>query len=279
MPLFDAHNHLQDLFTGDEHRDLETDLASAGIAGAAVNGTGEGDWGHVSRVSLRLPWVSPQFGVHPWHVGNRSPRWREALVEKLAGGAGVGEIGLDRWILERARPDDPRLRGLRRAPMEEQVEVFMEQWSLAVDLGRPVSVHCLDAWGDLAPLLLTAKAPARGFLLHAFSGPESQIGPLADRGAYFSFNGAFLADPASARAQAFRRMPIDRILVETDAPAFPMPESLRRYRLPEGPAGQARNHPSNLQVGYEGLSAILGIALPDLTDQVAKTFRALFGTR
>ena len=277
MRLFDAHNHFHQLGPGKEQTEAAEVLGELQLAGAAVNGTCEGDWQQV--MDLKFPWAMPQLGLHPWHVGNRSDRWRERLLEQLSRGAGVGEVGLDRWILDRARPDDPRLQGLRRAPLQEQREVFLDQWAIATHLKRPVSVHCLDAWNDLVPLLLSETAPVPGFLLHAYSGPAAAIEPLARKGAYFSFNGAFALDLASARAQAFRTIPRDRLLVETDAPSFPLAPSLRRFSLPDDSSGGARNHPANLQVAYEALSGLLAMPLDALTAQVEANFRRLFGTR
>jgi isoleucyl-tRNA synthetase len=69
---------------------------------------------------------------------------------------------IDRWILERARPDDPRLAGLRRASLAEQDEAFRWQLALAAEQGRPASVHCLEAWGALSAALAETPRPPAG---------------------------------------------------------------------------------------------------------------------
>jgi TatD DNase family protein len=292
--LFDAHNHLQDAFLETHLSSVFTHLDRVGLKGCVVNGTCETDWPEVarlcaeSRTGSRAFKLFPSFGLHPWNVGNRSPAWKENLLIHLNAtpGSGVGEIGLDRWILDRARTDDPRLKGLRRAPLDEQIEVFRAQLILASERNFPTSIHCLDAFGALIDVLRSTPLPPRGFLLHAYSGSEELAVSLAKLGAFFSFNGAFL-DPRKERLHAlYRILPIERLLVETDAPAMPPSETTPflndisappHFSLPPSADGQRVNHPANIARAYAGLAALRGIDLPALSAQVAKNFTALFG--
>ncbi|MFT3869278.1 MAG: TatD family hydrolase [Nibricoccus sp.] len=281
MPLayYDAHNHLQDEWLAPHFEKIAGQLNALGLRSAVVNGTCESDWGRVSELSRQYPWIAPSFGLHPWDVGNRSPTWIEKLTTVLAEHprAGIGEIGLDRWILDRAKPDDPRLAGLRRAPLEEQIEVFRAQLELSASANRPATVHCLEAWGALNDVLRTAALPACGFLLHAYSGPAEMIRGLADRGAYFSFNGSFLDDRHARHRETFKHVPRDRLLVETDAPAMPLPQPWRTYKLPPAPGGQTINHPGNIEAAYAGLAGLLGVTVEELATTVAANFQRLFG--
>jgi len=232
----------------------------------------------VSALATRFAWVIPSYGVHPWDCGNRPADWLDRLEARLAAEprAHVGEIGLDRWILDRAKPDDPRLAGLRRAPLDEQTEVFTAQLALAAQDNRAASIHCIDAWGALLETLRTAPLPARGLLLHAYAGPEEMIGPFADLGAYFSFNGSYL-DPKRARLrETFRAVPPDRLLIETDAPAMPLPAAAEKFSLPPSPTGTRMNHPANLAAVYRGLAAFLGQPLESLVMRVEANFQRLF---
>ncbi len=277
--LFDAHNHLQHESLQPHLDRIAADCAAAGIAGAVVNGTCEDDWPLVTALAARWPWVRPSYGLHPWDAGNASPRWRETLLRTLDADprAAVGEIGLDRWILERARPDDPRLLGLRRAPLEEQKESFLWQLALAAARNRPVTIHCLDAWGALAIALRQAPRPPRGFLLHAYGGSAELAREFADLGAFFSFNGAFLRAGQHARRAVFATLPLDRLLVETDAPAMPVPRTRRTHTLPDLADGTAVTHPANLVAAYHGLAEILHLPPAKLAGQVAANFQRWFG--
>lgn len=278
LPLYDAHNHFQDEWLVPHRTAVARDLAAIGLQRAVVNGTSESDWSSVADLSKEFSWVLPSFGLHPWAAGNRTAGWQSALKAQLAAfpHAAVGEIGLDRWILERAKPDDPRLAGLRRAPLDEQVEVFTWQLELAAAEERPASIHCLDAFGALFDVLRRARLPSRGFLLHAYSGPAEMVRPFADLGAYFSFNGSFLHSRHVARREIFRSVPGDRLLVETDAPAMRLPAGWEACAPLSAPEGSLANHPANLAATYAALARDRHLALEAFTAQVAGNFVRLF---
>lgn len=277
--LFDAHNHLQDAWLAPHRSAVLHDLTQIPLGAAVVNGTAPNDWPEVEALAREHSWVRPSYGLHPWNVGNAPPEWREQLVAYFDSDerAAVGEIGLDRWILDRARPDDPRLAGLRRASLEEQLEAFYWQLGLAAEWNRPATIHCLDAWGALADALRNTELPSRGFLLHAYGGSAELARQLSARGAYFSFNGYFLGERQAAKREVFKTIPLDRLLVETDAPAMPLPAGRERFRLPGMADGNAINHPANVGVVYDGLAGALGIPLAELEAQVEENFRRLFG--
>lgn len=279
--LFDAHNHLQDDWLKPHLEQIAADLVSAGVAGAVVNGTCETDWPVVGALAARFSWVRPSFGVHPWDAGNASSGWRDTLRRTLDAHpqAAMGEIGLDRWILDRARPDDPRLAGLRRAPLEEQEEIFTWQLRLAAERNLPVSIHCLDAWGPLLDVLRRTPRPARGFLLHAYGGSAELAREFAALGAYFSFNGSFLAPRQAARRAVFATLPRDRLLIETDAPAMPLPATLVSHSLPPLPDGTCINHPANIVAVHLGLARLLAVAPDALAAELAANFHRWFEAR
>ena len=289
MPsFFDAHNHLQDAWLVPSRARVWGDLARVPLRCAVVNGTEEKDWPEVARLGAGCRAAAERdplhftliasYGLHPWHVGNRTPQWRERLRSHLEADphAGVGEIGLDRWMLDRAGPDDSRLAGLRRAPMAEQLEAFTWQFALATSLNRPATVHCLDAWGTLAGALRETPAPTRGFLLHAYGGSAALAREFAAHGAYFSFNGSFLGERQNAKREAFKLLPADRLLVETDAPAMPLPASRRTHELPDTADEKTVNHPANIGAAYSGLAEIRGVSVDALAAQVERNFAALF---
>lgn len=283
MNLFDAHNHYHDAWLAPHRERVFADLASVGLGRAVVNGTCESDWAEVAALCAQLSSLNlqllPSYGLHPWDAGNRTPDWQRKLVAALEAdpGAAVGEIGLDRWILDRARPDDPRLAGLRRAPLAEQLEVFHWQLELAAARNLPASIHCLDAFGPLLDALRHAKLPARGFLLHAYSGSAELAKSFADLGAFFSFNGAFLEPRKQRLRDLYAGLSADRLLVETDAPAMRLPAPLERFAPLATPDGSLANHPANLAATYAALADLRGVPVELLVGQVEQNFYRLFG--
>lgn len=279
MRLFDAHNHLQDAWLTPYRAQVFADLKRTPLQGAVVNGTAESDWANVAALGQAHAWVRPSYGLHPWNVGNASANWRAALVSFLerTPEVAVGEIGLDRWILDRAKPDDPRLVGLRRASLDEQLDAFRWQLDWAAEHNRAVTIHCLDAWGALHDVLRTGRLPHRGFLLHAYGGSAELAREFAALGAYFSFNGYFLGERQNAKRETFATLPLDRLLVETDAPAMPLPADKRAFALPGLADGNPVNHPANIGAVYEGLAAVRRMPVDALATQVEQNFHRLFG--
>ena len=277
--LFDAHNHLQDAWFAEHRSQIFSDLRSVGVERCVVNGTSEHDWADVAKLAASSPLVIPSFGLHPWDVGNSTPAWQEKLRQQIDSvpHALIGEIGLDRWMIDRARIDDPRLVGLCRASLPEQIAAFRWQLSFAAERDLAASIHCLEAFGALHDVLSTTARPHRGFLLHAYSGSAEMAAAFAKLGAYFSFNGAFLEPRKQRQREVFATIAADRLLVETDAPAMCLPTDRAQFTLPMSADGQPVNHPANLRAAYAGLAEIRGVAFEELATQVAENFTRLFG--
>jgi TatD DNase family protein len=263
VELYDAHNHLQDDWLQPYAANCFQALGEIGLKRAVVNGTTESDWGLVAALAKSYPWVLPSYGLHPWFIAQRTDSWESRLQQQLNAGGYVGEIGLDRW----KRPFD----------WTDQQQVFRQQLRIATQRDLPVTIHCLQAWGALLDILREEPLSRSGFLLHAYGGPREMVKEFSRLGAYFSFSGYFLHERKQERREVFRMIPPDRLLVETDAPAMPLPRGKEIYPLPPAPEGQPINHPANLGVVYEGLAEIRGMKIEDLAQLVAGNFGRLFG--
>jgi TatD DNase family protein len=133
-------------------------------------------------------------------------------------------------------------------------------------------------------LLRAGPRPARGFLLHSYGGPAEMVAPLAKLGAYFSFPGYFLHERKARQRETFRHVPLDRLLIETDAPDQLPPEARNGecgtrsefHPLTDPSTGKPINHPANLAWVYEGLAEFLGEAPETLAARVEENFRRLF---
>ena len=147
---------------------------------------------------------------------------------------------------------------------------------MAAERNLPVTIHCLDAWGPLLQALRKSPRPERGFLLHAYGGSAELARDFSALGAYFSFNGYFLGERQAAKRAVFAGLPMDRLLVETDAPAMPPPSFSRPYSLPGLADGNSVNHPANIGAVYAGLATLRHLPLDTLAMQIAENFRRLF---
>ena len=313
MRLFDAHNHLQDDRFAGRQDELVATAVRAGVERMLVNGTCQADWPLVADLHRQHSQVLPSFGCHPWYLGNRTPRWREELIRwlDLTPDAVIGEIGLDRWMLEnpeRWRQQISRRAAIRAAAVSsrsealgfsetlgvesaaaarmaarqppsltEQENAFLWQLALATERNLPVSLHCLQAFGRLHELLSKHPRPARGFLLHSYGGPVELVAPFAQLGAYFGFPGYFAHERKARQRETFRAVPTDRLLIETDAPDQLLPDALNEHPLTDPATGLTLNHPANLAAVYRFLAGCLGEPVESLAARVETNFTRLFG--
>jgi TatD DNase family protein len=208
--------------------------------------------------------VLPSFGYHPWYLSERTPDWKrnlEKFLDQIP--SAIGEIGLDRW-----KPD---------LPYEPQEEIFLAQLKIAAERNLPVSIHCLQTWGRLLELLQNNPRPSCGFVLHSFGGPAEMIPAFAKLGAYFSFPGYFLHERKLKQREAFKSVPPEKLLIETDAPDQNLPIEKTLFPLADG-NGKPLNHPANLSAVYSGLAEFLSEKTESLAVQVEENFQRIFGS-
>lgn len=261
--LYDAHNHLQDDRFGGRQAELLAACRQAGVARMVVNGACEEDWPQVLTLAQAHSEVLPSFGYHPWYLHERTVRWRENLISYLDKiPAAVGEIGLDRW-----KPD---------LPYEGQEEVFIAQLRLAAERNLPVSIHCLQAWGRMLEILKAEPRPARGFLLHSYGGPLEMVKSFVALGAYFSLPGYYAHERKERQRETFRHIPLERLLIETDAPDQMLPPG-QGLVLNNTATGQPLNHPANLAAVYEFAARLRGLPTEQLALRMEENFLQLFG--
>ena len=154
------------------------------------------------------------FGVHPWETlgefeveSLKLKVGEELRLALLANpGAGVGEIGLDRL---KVRDIPPLMR-----------EVFESQLALALELRRPVVLHGAKCWGQVVATirkLTTHNSQLTNFLFHGFSRSDGLIPEIVELNGFISVGPAVLNDHAVNYRELVKKIPLDRLLVETDA--------------------------------------------------------------
>jgi TatD DNase family protein len=263
MELRDAHCHYQ--FAEVPYAAVEQARAD-GVGLAMINGSAPSDWEDVAALGRLDPRNRVSFGLHPWDVPTAPAGWEHQLRTILVAhpAAGVGEMGLDRWV----KDHDP----------VAQESAFRTQLALAVELDRALTIHCVKAIGPLMDILRASALPRRGFLLHSWNGPVELVADLVKLGAYFSFSAYHLIPrKADLRVQFAAAIPRARILVETDAPALcPAPE-FRVRELALAADGTEQNHPSNLVRNNAELARTIGVTPEESAALTCANFARLFG--
>jgi TatD DNase family protein len=262
-PLYDAHNHMADLALLAHWSEIETSLNEIDLKHTVVNGTSPRDWPDVLKLAQIDARIIPAIGLHPWQVNSAPTDWQAQFLSALDHGAqAIGEIGLDQWI--------------EGHDLERQQDAFCWQLAQATERDLPVSIHCLKAIGPLMETLRREALPTRGIHLHAYNGPIELIPELAELGAYFSFNAGQLKTGKTKVPARIRAVPIERLLIETDAPDMLPALELRTFQLPDSDSGQAVTHPATLLNGYTAIAKIRAMPLEALTKQVALNFETYF---
>lgn len=252
MQFFDTHCHLQDERFKNDADTIISQAIDDGVEYFVCCGSSESDWGDVANLARNWKQIIPAFGIHPWYQKCRSTKWQEHLRYHLHEfpEAAVGEIGLD----HRHTSDD----------WNEQKSLFIQQLQLAAELNRPVSIHCLKAWGDLISAFSSVPELPDVIVLHSFSGSLEMAAVLEKMGCYFSFSGAVTHDNHTKIRKAAQSVRVERLLLETDSPDI----------APMGYNGYTR--PSAILQINKAVASLRGLNELEMADIVFKNARRCF---
>jgi len=197
----DSQCHLQSL------SDPEGAIArarEAGVTGMVCVGTDLETSRQAIELAARHPDVRAAVGLHPHDASKMGDEWErlEALAES-ADVVGIGETGFDFHYMH--------------SPADEQETAFRAQIRLAKHLDRALVVHSRDAWRDTFRVLADARPPSRT-VLHCFTGGPGEARRALDLGAFLSYSGIVTFPDADDVRAAAGLTPLDKLLVETDAP-------------------------------------------------------------
>jgi TatD DNase family protein len=207
--IADSHCHLDDKQFDNDRDEAVQRAIDAGVTTMVAVGTGEGppDLQSGLRLAERYAPICATAGIHPEHAPKATPADYKHLAEILRHPKCVaaGEIGLDYYW----KPYDKDL----------QQSVFREQLRIAADARKPVVIHTRDAWDDTVAILRREWAPSGlPCIMHCFSGGPEQALEVLNLGFYVSFAGIVTYPKAADVRAAAAAVPLDRLLVETDAP-------------------------------------------------------------
>lgn len=257
--MIDSHCHLADDTFAQDLDDVVRRARDAGLERALVileAGNGK-EAAQAQRLETLWPEVRFSIGVHPHqaHQFAADPDRAATVVRDqwtaTPGARAVGEIGLDYHY--------------DFSPRDVQQAVFRAQLRLARELDRPVVIHTREAEEDTVTMLREEGGGHLRGVLHCFTGSQGLAEAGLDLGFYISLAGIITFPKAEELRQTARRVPLDRVLTETDSPFLaPVP-----YR-------GKRNEPAHVARVVDALAALHGKPAADLAHQTAANFHTLF---
>ena len=214
--LFDTHAHYDDeAFDPDRELLLES-LPQRGVALVVNPGCDLESSRKAVAYAAEYPHVYAAVGIHPENCGGFTPADMDALrqLAQQPKVVAIGEIGLDYYWAE-------------NPPRELQQQVLRSQLALARELSLPVIIHDRDAHADT--MAIVREFPGLRGVFHCFAGSVEMARELVDMGWYLSFNGAATFKNARKAPEVIQAVPMDRLMIETDAPYLtPAPYRGRR---------------------------------------------------
>ncbi len=205
MNFIDAHCHLHDPRLRPFLKGVMERAKKAEIRNMVSCATEEENFLETFDLAEKYPEILPCIGIHPWFCEGLKPGWEERLIRQAEHTVcGIGETGLD--FVD------------KNFNREEQIKVFSFHIALANELKRPVVIHVRKAWDALIHILKKTGPLKVPGILHSYSGSADLAGQLVSYNLYFSFSGSITRKNAKKAVQAIQAVPVDRILVETDAP-------------------------------------------------------------
>ena len=253
--MIDSHCHLDGDRFGDDLQAVIDRARAAGVTTMICVGSGEDL--KSARASLDLARretdVYATVGVHPHDVAKMTEAdWTELeALSREARVVGIGETGLDYYYDHSPRP--------------AQQEAYRRFVALARRAGKALSSHVRDAHEEAAAILREEKAAEVGGVIHCFTGGVDDARRYLDLGHHLSFSGILTFKNAAPIREAAAFAPLDRVLIETDAPFLaPIP-----YR------GQ-RNEPAYVARTLETLATLRGISVEEADRATTENTRRLF---
>jgi len=254
--FFDTHAHYDDERFDADRDELLSSMAEAGIslivnAGCNLETSEAG-----CKMAERYPFIYFSAGFHPHDAkamnSDSVQKMRELLKHEKA--VAVGEIGLDYHY--------------DNSPRDVQRARFAEQLELAQELGKPVIIHEREAFEDAMNILSDFPYVYNRSVFHCFSGDWQAARRVLDLGFMLSFTGAITFKNAAASMEVATRAPIDRLMLETDAP----------YLAPVPFRGK-RNDSRNIPIYAPRLAAARGISVEELAERTMENGKRFFNIK
>ena len=251
--LIDSHAHL-DMKQFDSDRDQVIDRAlSADVKHIITVGIDIKSSRNALHLTTHYPSIFATIGIHPHNADNTNNNDLEqiALIAQHDKIIAIGEIGLDFFRNRSAR--------------QKQIEVFTQQLAIAMSIDFPVVIHDREAHTETLKILSSFKRNGLHGMIHCFSGDYKLAKTFIDMGYYISISGTVTYNNARQTQDVARKIPLNRLLLETDAPF-----------LAPTPYRGKRNEPSYLIHTAQKIAKLRGISFEEISYQTSKNVCQLF---
>lgn len=247
--MIDTHIHLDAIEFDGDREEVVAAARAAGVSGFVVPAVDVASFARVRALADARDDVFCAFGIHPLYVAQACDSDLTALEAELAkgGAVAVGEIGLDYFVTD----IDPAL----------QERYFVAQLDLARRFGLPVILHVRRAVDPILKHVRRAGLP--GGIAHAFNGSRQQAEAFISLGFKLGFGGAMSFDGSRRIRQLAAELPLESIVLETDAPDIP----------PMWARG-GRNEPGNMAHFARILAELRGMAVEEVVAATSRNARA-----
>jgi len=254
LGLFDTHSHLNSPKFENEIDDLIRRARENGVANIVIPGYDYDSNLRSLAVTERHPGIYAAVGYHPCDLNDLTDdQYHQLLVwAKRDDVVAIGEIGLD-YHWDTTTP-------------ELQDEMFRKQIAIAKEAGLPIVIHDREAHGDILKILKEENAAQVGGIMHCYSGSWEMAQECMKMNFHISFGGPVTFKNGKRPQEVAGKVPLDRLLLETDAP----------YLTPEPYRGK-RNEPAYVRHVAEKVALLRGMSLEDVARITADNARKLFG--
>lgn len=253
MQLIDTHAHL-DFSDFDEDRKKVLERAQeSGIERILNIGTDIGTSRKSIVLSQKWDIVYAAVGIHPHNADDVAPDKAVSILQDLAKAdrvKAIGEIGLDYHY--------------DNSPRKEQKKIFRELLKMAGEIGLPPIIHSRDSTTDMMAILKDNASRETGGIMHCFAGDYEMAKQVMEMGFYIAVGGIITFNSAHKLRETISRIPLERLLIETDCP----------YLSPVPFRGK-RNEPSYVLKVAEKVAEIKNIDLKKVAQQTTSNAKEL----
>ena len=252
--IFDTHTHLNvEEFAGREAEEIAL-AAEMGVTQMNIVGFDKPTIERALELVDEYDQLYATIGWHPTEAGTYTEEIEAYLLDKLKHPkvVALGEIGLDyHWMT---------------APKEVQEQVFRRQIQLSKDLDLPFVVHTRDALEDTYEIIKSEGVGPRGGIMHSYSGSLEMAERFIELGMMISFSGVVTFKKATDVQEAAQNLPLDKILVETDAP----------YLAPVPMRGR-ENKTAYTRYVVEKIAELRGLTVEEVAQATYENAKKVFG--